>query len=45
MKKAYHYQLEYEMISEYIAQRQTASDTRPLQETAVEYNDTVVYPD
>lgn len=33
------------MISEYVAQKQTAGDTRPMQEIAVEYNDTVIYLD
>lgn len=39
------YRLEDEMISEYVAQKQVAGDTRPMQEIAVEYNDTVIYPD
>ena len=39
------YRLEDEMISEYVAQRQRAGDPRPMQEIAVEYNDTVIYPD
>ncbi len=39
------YRLEDEMISEYVAQRQAAGDTRPMQEIATEYNDTVIYPD
>lgn len=39
------YRLEDEMISEYVVQKQTAGDTRPMQEIAVEYNDTVIYPD
>ena len=39
------YRLEDEMISEYVEQKQTAGDTRPMQEIAVEYNDTVIYPD
>jgi len=39
------YRLEDEMISEYVAQRQKEGDTRPMQEIAVEYNDTVIYPD
>ena len=39
------YRLEDEMISEYVAQKQAAGDTRPMQEIAVEYNDTVIYPD
>ena len=33
------------MISEYVAQKQVEGDTRPMQEIAVEYNDTVIYPD
>lgn len=39
------YRLEDEMISAYVASRQAAGDARPMQEIAVEYNDTVVYPD
>ena len=39
------YRLEDEMISEFVASRQAAGDTRPMQEIAVEYNDTVIYPD
>ena len=39
------YRLEDEMISEYVAQKQATGDTRPMQEIAVEYNDTVIYPD
>lgn len=39
------YRLEDEMISVYVAQKQVAGDTRPMQEIAVEYNDTVIYPD
>jgi lipopolysaccharide/colanic/teichoic acid biosynthesis glycosyltransferase len=39
------YRLEDEMISEYVAQRQAAGDTRPMQEIATEYNDKVIYPD
>jgi len=39
------YRLEDEMISEYVAKRQAEGDTRPSQEIAVEYNDTVIYPD
>lgn len=39
------YRLEDEMISEYVAQKQVAGDTRSMQEIAVEYNDTVIYPD
>ena len=39
------YRLEDEMISEYVAKKQAAGDSRPMQEIAVEYNDTVIYPD
>lgn len=39
------YRLEDEMISEYVAQKQRVGDPRPMQEIAVEYNDTVIYPD
>ena len=39
------YRLEDEMISEYVAQKQKEGDNREMQEIAVEYNDTVVYPD
>ena len=39
------YRLEDEMISEYVASRQATGDTRSMQEIAVEYNDTVIYPD
>ena len=39
------YRLEDEMISEYVASRKAAGDTRPMQEIATEYNDTVIYPD
>ena len=39
------YRLEDEMIAEYVAQQQQAGDTRDAQEIAVEYNDTVIYPD
>lgn len=39
------YRLEDEMIAEYVAQKQKEGDTRPVQEIAVEYNDTVIYPD
>lgn len=39
------YRLEDEMIAEYVAARQVAGDTRPAQDIAVEYNDTVIYPD
>ena len=33
------------MISEHVSSRRAAGDTRPMQEIAVEYNDTVIYPD
>ena len=33
------------MISDYVAGRQAAGDTRDAQTIAVEYNDTVIYPD
>ena len=39
------YRLEDEMIAEYVASRQAAGDSRPMQEIAVEYNDDVIYPD
>ncbi len=39
------YRLEDEMIAGYVAARQAAGDTRSMQEIAVEYNDTVIYPD
>lgn len=39
------YRLEDEMISEYVTKKQAAGDSRPMQEIAVEYNDTVIYPD
>lgn len=39
------YRLEDEMISDYVAKCQSAGDTRPMQEIAVEYNDTIIYPD
>ena len=39
------YRLEDEMIAEYVAKKQKEGDTRPMQEIAVEYNDTVIYPD
>lgn len=39
------YRLGDEMISEYVAARQAAGDTRGMQEIVVEYNDTVIYPD
>lgn len=39
------YRLEDEMISEYVAQKQREGDARDSQDIAVEYNDTVIYPD
>lgn len=39
------YRLEDEMISEYVARKQSEGDPRTMQEIAVEYNDTVIYPD
>lgn len=33
------------MISAYVAERQAAGDARDAQVIAVEYNDTVIYPD
>ena len=39
------YRLEDEMISDYVSQKQASGDPRPMQEIAVEYNDTVIYPD
>lgn len=39
------YRLEDEMISEYVAQKHATGDNRPMQEIAIEYNDTVIYPD
>lgn len=39
------YRLEDEMISDYVTKRQAEGDTRDMQEIAVEYNDTVIYPD
>lgn len=39
------YRLEDEMIAEYVSQRQQAGDSRDPQAIAVEYNDTVIYPD
>lgn len=39
------YRLEDEMISAYVAECQAAGDTRDAQVIAVEYNDTVIYPD
>jgi len=39
------YRLEDEMISDYVAKKQAAGDTRPVQTIAEEYNDKVIYPD
>ena len=39
------YRLEDEMISDYVEKKQAGGDIRPIQEIAVEYNDTVIYPD
>ena len=39
------YRLEDEMIADYVSQKQKEGDSRPMQEIAVEYNDTVIYPD
>lgn len=39
------YRLEDEMIAEYVAQKQKEGDIRDSQEIAVEYNDSVIYPD
>ncbi len=39
------YRLEDEMISDYVAKKQSEGDKRPMQEIATEYNDTVIYPD
>ena len=39
------YRLEDEMIAKYVADCQVNGDSRPSQEIAVEYNDTVIYPD
>lgn len=39
------YRMEDEMISEYVAKKQAEGDTRSMQEIAIEYNDTVIYPD
>lgn len=39
------YRLEDEMISEYVAKKQAEGDKRSMQEIAIEYNDTVIYPD
>lgn len=39
------YRLEDEMISDYVSKKQAAGDTRPMQEIATEFNDSVIYPD
>ena len=39
------YRLEDEMIADYVAKKQAEGDNRDAQEIAVEYNDTVIYPD
>lgn len=39
------YRLEDEMMAEYVAQKHSSGDKREAQEIAVEYNDTVIYPD
>ena len=39
------YRLEDEMIAEYVAHKHSSGDKREAQEIAVEYNDTVIYPD
>lgn len=39
------YRLEDEMIAGYVASQQEKGDTRDAQEIAVEFNDTVIYPD
>ena len=39
------YRLEDEMIAEYVAHKQKEGDKRDAQEIAVEYNDTIIYPD
>ena len=39
------YRLEDEMISKYVRKKQEEGDTRSIQEIAIEYNDTVIYPD
>ena len=39
------YRSEEEMIAEYVVQKQKKGDTRAPQEIAMEYNDTVIYPD
>lgn len=39
------YRLEDEMIADYVTKLQASGDTRSMQEIALEYNDTVIYPD
>lgn len=39
------YRLEDEMIADYVAKKQASGDKRDSQQIAVEYNDTVIYPD
>ena len=39
------YRSEEEMIAEYVVQKQKEGDPRAPQEIAMEYNDTVIYPD
>ncbi len=39
------YRLEDEMISEYVTQKRTNGDLRPMQVIAEEYNDEVIFPD
>lgn len=39
------YRLEDEMISEYVAKKQSVGDNRPTQVIAEEYNDKIIYPD
>ena len=39
------YQLEDEVIAEYVTRQQASGDKRDAQDIAVEYNDTVIYPD
>lgn len=39
------YRKEDEMIAEYVARKQKEGDTRDPQDIAVEYNDTVIFPD
>lgn len=39
------YRLEDEMIADYVERKRKQGDIRSIQEIAVEYNDTVIYPD